>query len=96
MILALRKDHETVGGIGGLFANDPNDGLLVAQEAFWFIHPETRSLRSLRLIEAFETCCQERGAKRILLAHLVGDEKIGRFFHRIGYKPLETFYGKGI
>lgn len=94
MVIALRRNNDPVGAIGGLFANDPNDGVLVLQEAFWFVHPSVRGVRSLSLVREFERQARLRRAQRILLGHVVGDEKVGRFYSRRGYQPLEVFYGK--
>ena len=94
MIVGLKRNHELVGAIGGLVANDPSDGMLVMQEAFWFVHPLARGRKSLSMVRDFERFAAERGCKRIFLGRLADDERLAKYYVRQGYLELETFHAK--
>jgi GNAT superfamily N-acetyltransferase len=94
-ILSLKRmvNDPPVGAIGGLLSNDPGDGLLVMQEAFWFVHPDARG-GGLYLLSEFERLARDVGASRIIVGHLSSNPRVAIVYRRRGYRELETFFGK--
>jgi GNAT superfamily N-acetyltransferase len=61
------------------------------------VHPAHRkSLWSIKLFLTFEKWAKDIGAKRIVMAHLMNEDghKLGKFYLRKGFKPVETHYSK--
>jgi GNAT superfamily N-acetyltransferase len=89
------QDHRLTGLLGGIFSPDLCDGVIVAQEAFWFVHPDYRGgMTGIRLFHAFEDWSKEIGASRIIMAHLTNSmpEKLKSFYQRSGFREVETTY----
>ncbi len=92
-------DNLLLGGAGGLIAPDANDGVLVANEIFWFVRLEHRcGSVGLRILKEFEVAAVQRGAKRVLMIHLANDvgARLAKVFDRWGYRSVETHYIKEI
>jgi GNAT superfamily N-acetyltransferase len=90
-------EGKPVGFLGGVLMPDVNNGELVATEMFWYVHPAHRkSLWSIKLFLTFEKWAKDIGAKRIVMAHLMNEDghKLGKFYLRKGFKPVETHYSK--
>lgn len=88
-----------IGGMGAIIYPDPNDGALVATEAFWYIAPEHRGSSSgLRMLNEFELWAAMRGAKRLHMAYLLASmpEKVSKLYEKRGYKAREVIYVKEI
>jgi GNAT superfamily N-acetyltransferase len=99
IIFALQKDEKVVGMLGGILSPDINSGELTATEAFWYVMPENRKTpESLKLLLVFEKWAIEIGAKKIIMAHLLSSmpERLGTFYERRGYKPVEIQYVKQV
>lgn len=92
-IWMLMRGNEIVGAIGGLVVADPNDGVMVGSEMFWWVMPECRG-RGVRLLLRFAEWARERGAERLTMVHLMSSmpEKVGKLYERMGMKPLEVHY----
>lgn len=91
----LEIDGEIQGAIGGVVVPDLNDGVLMGNEAFWFVVPEARG-QGLRLLDAFEKSVEKAGAKRIGMIHLLNlmPDVLAKLYIRKGYKAIETHYIK--
>lgn len=98
VVFLLEDDEKTpLGAIGGLAFPDVNCGKLAAQEAFWFVAPESRGAGGVRLLDAFERWACGKGCVEIRMVHLEDSmpEKLQRFYERRGYEKSETVYTKG-
>jgi len=95
VIFAYEKDGELVGTIGGVVHRDIYGEALIAVEFFWFIQEEHRGM-GIRLYKTFENWARNRGASSIQMMHLLDlmPEKVGHFYLRQGYEPIETRYSK--
>lgn len=95
VMLGLFDGGKCTGVLGGLILPDPNDGELVASELFWYVLKEHR-IGGIRLLKAFEEHAKVRGAKRITMVHLLQEnaEKLGRYYQKNGYSPIECHYIK--
>lgn len=90
----IAEDHEAVvGTIGGFFLTDPMSGDFVCNEAWWFVHPEFRTV-GVRLLRRWITLAKEAGCARLTMVHLCdsASERIGALYQRLGMKPLEHHY----
>lgn len=99
ILAAYKGNNQTVGALGAVIVPDLNDGDLVAQEAFWFMSAESRgSFAGARLLRAFEEIAKERGAKRLIMVHLLSlnADKLGKFYERMGYRATEVNFVKVI
>lgn len=87
---------EICGALGALVAPDLNDGELVAQEAFWFVAESARGSVGVLLFAAWERWAKALGVKRAIMIHLLSSmpQKLQRFYHRRGYRPVEVHYVK--
>jgi GNAT superfamily N-acetyltransferase len=96
-IIGLFDGANPVGAIGAIAYPDPNDGELVVTETFWFVDPAHRGA-GLKLLDAFEAWAMNRGAKRIVLVHLVqlAPEVLRRLYLRKGYQEIEVHFIKSL
>lgn len=95
----LEADGKVIGAIAGLIHPDPYDDVLVAQEMFWFIHPDKRhSIGAMKLYTELQSWAVERGAKRFVMAcvcnHYMG--KLRKLYERLGFRPVDVSYFKNI
>jgi len=82
-----------VGVAGGLIVNAANDGVLEANEQFWYLEPAYRHAGTgYRLFQEWEQACKEAGAKRISMIRLWGGDgaRIGKMLEGMGYNPVEV------
>jgi GNAT superfamily N-acetyltransferase len=86
---------EITGCIGGVVNPDIYSGELVAEELFWYVRESTRG-SGVRLYRRFEQWAAARGAGSLQMVHLLDSmpEKVGRFYLRAGFEPIETRYAK--
>ena len=94
-ILGLYQDDELIGALGSIIINDINHGKPIANEVFWFVHPDKRG-PGIRLLKAYEEEAKARGAILCTMAHLnhLQPETLGELYRRRGYHPVETVYLK--
>lgn len=87
------RDGQVAGTIGGLIHRDIYGEEMIAEEFFWFVREEFRG-GGLRLYRAFKQWAIEQGAASIQMVHMLDlmPEKVGSFYLRDGYKPVETRY----
>lgn len=96
-ILAVREGGKLVAALGMATTLDPNSGLLMALEQFWYVMPTHRKTRvGLDLFSAFEKAGKEMGAKRLVMVHLANltPESLQAFYERHGYKLVEQTFWK--
>lgn len=92
-VILVTEDETGVTGILGGYLTTPyfNRTVTVAQEVFWFVRPECRSIKSIRLLDAFETWAVQHGAKAIWFSSIVAGsfEGMTGFMQKRGYAPVE-------
>lgn len=95
VIFLAEADGLIVGALGGVIHPDLYGSELIAEEFFWFIQAESRG-SGLKLYAKFEEWARSRGAVEIQMVHLLDlmPEKVGTFYRRAGYSPIETRYSK--
>lgn len=89
------QDGQIVGGIGGMLTPMYfNENEIAAQQLFFFVLPEYRNLKSLRLLQAWEQWATHHGAKVIWSGAKMDDHYQGMqtMMARRGYAPLETVF----
>ena len=96
----LMQNEAVIGGIGVLVSPDICDGELVMQEAFWYVAKEHRGgMGGFRLIREVENFAKMAGISRIIMGRIHAsdpDGRLGTWFERMGYAPIETNYCKTI
>lgn len=85
------------GTIGGIIHPDLYSSDIVVEELFWFVCKDSRT-SGPKLYWRFEGWAKEHGAKRLQMVHLLDSmpEKVGRFYAREGFEPIETRYSKDL
>ena len=94
-VMVSEAEGEITGAIGGLVYPDMNDGVMVSQEAFWFVSKDTRG-GGPALLREYESVAAKIGVKRSIMNHLADNRaaRTARFYKRAGYNPLESSYYK--
>lgn len=84
------------GSIAGILYPDFATGELRCMEFFWYVPKEERGFVGVRLLKAFEAEAAKRGAKHLLMMHLVAgqEDKFSQFYTRSGYKMIEQVFSK--
>lgn len=96
-ILAVRENGKLVAALGMAITHDPNSGMLMALEQFWYVMPTHRKTRvGLDLFAAFEKEGERCGAKRLVMVHLANltPESLQKFYERKGYRLVEQTFWK--
>lgn len=91
-ILLVSRD----GMIGGLLVPFPyNQNILVAQELFWWVAPDSRG-GGMALLDAFEDEAEMRGAGIVAMSLMeeMKGEVLSRIYERRGYKLNERSFLK--
>lgn len=71
------------------------DSYLVVQETGWYVLPYYRNTRAgLMLFKELERWAEDVNADSICVSHYRGDDRVGNFYQRKGYKPVEVMYLK--
>ncbi len=99
VIFGLFENNIMIGIMGATVFPDINDGVLVANEAFWFMSKKYRGkIGGIKLFKKFEEWAKEKGAKRIIMVALENSkkEKLDKFYKKVDYNILETHYIKEI
>lgn len=96
-IYGLFVDDKPVGYLGMIVTQDINDGAKIAQEAFWYVHPDHRGA-GLRLLFHAQAQAKELSCKRMGMVHLLdaAGEKLSHIFNRMGFREIEVHYIKEI
>lgn len=88
-----------IGAIGGLVHPDICSGDIVAQEAFWFIHPEQRGgTHAFRLYYKLEEWANAKEAKRLCMSSTLNAyaEKLQQMYMKLGYNMVDICYVKAL
>ena len=91
VMLVLEKNGRVEGMIGMLCTPHFLSGDMFAGEICWWINPEHRG-DGVRLMKFAETWAREHGALSIQM--VAPNERVGRFYERMGYQQIETSYQK--
>lgn len=97
IVLVAENEGKIAGVIAGVVYEDFLTGDLISSELFWFVTKEARGSVGVRLLKQFEEQSKLRGAKRILMIHLlsVHSEMLTKLYTLRGYAPIEqTFFKK--
>lgn len=86
------------GSIAGAIVRDFATGDPTCLELYWFVCEAERGSVGLRLLKAFEAEAAKRGAKRIIMMNLAGDEMetFTNFYTRCGYQLKEQVFAKEV
>lgn len=98
-ILAVRENGKLVAALGMATTLDPNSGLLMALEQFWYVMPSHRKTRvGIDLFFRFEKEGKAAGANRLVMVHLakLTPESLQKFYEREGYRLVEQTFWKDI
>lgn len=89
------RDGEIAGTMGGIIHREIYGEERVAEEMFWFVRQAFRRTGIL-LYRQFERWAIANSAARIQMVHLLDSmpEKVGRFYLREGFEPVETRYSR--
>jgi GNAT superfamily N-acetyltransferase len=90
-MLVLEKAGHIEGMIGMLCTPHFLSGDMFAGEICWWVNPEHRG-DGVRLMRSAESLAHERGATTIQM--IAPDERVGRFYERLGYRRIDTSYQK--
>lgn len=84
------------GSIAGIVYPDFVTGEPTCMEFYWYVMPDRRGSVGVRLLRAFEAEAQRRGARRIMMMHLMAAHTDGfeRLYTRAGYKLIEQVYSR--
>lgn len=83
------------GVMGVILSMHMFDGILTAQECFWFVDPEFRGTAGVRLFHEFEKWAKELKVQRLLVAHIDQvDGGVDKFYTYHKFRKLETVYVK--
>lgn len=96
-IFVARHNEAIIGAIGCIVHPDPNDGAMVANEMFWFMHPHHRSgTDALRLYRSYEAWARKMGAQRITMSATFNDSvaKLRKFYQMLGFRAVDVSYFK--
>jgi GNAT superfamily N-acetyltransferase len=94
-LLLVSERDEVDGMIGMMIYDHPLSGQRMSMEAFWWMRPEARSgLAGVRLLRKAEEWVRSKGVKWM---HMIApDERVGKFYTRLGYEPVETHFYKRV
>lgn len=91
-----RIDNQIVGTIGMTLTMSLMDGVVIADETFWFVDENHRGTAGVRLFFEAAQWAKQSGAKRMLMGKMLAinpdNDSVGRFYERQGLKPLQTQY----
>lgn len=95
--LALEVDGKVVGVIAGKVVDYPLQEAKIFQEMIWYVAKDYRRY-GIKLLEVLEERCRSRGMAGIVMVLLENSKsgKLGRFYEKMGYKPLEKHFIKGL
>ena len=92
-ILALESESVLVGMMGIIYTPHFLSAEIYASEIFWWVTPGHRG-DGVRLLRAAESWAKERGATKLQM--VAPNERVGRFYDRMGFTRIETSYQKSL
>lgn len=93
--LAVDEFYGEIAGMIGMIATiHPTSWEPVASELFWYVPPEARGpgIGGVKLLFAAENWARENGMVRCIMVS--PDDRVSKFYHRLGYDQLETQFIK--
>jgi len=95
-LLVMFKDEKPVGFMGIVFFRSPTGPQWIAQDHFWYVHPDYRGVASLRLLKAARDAAKAMGCSHIQLsASMMASgmhDKVCALYEKIGAQRFETTY----
>lgn len=90
-------DDTCQGILYGQTFNSMVTGKLIFQEIIWFVDAKFR-FGGIRLLRQAEKMLKKNGVSSMIMAVLENSktEKIKAFYHRLGFKPMETHYVRSL
>lgn len=92
IILGSWQDDALKGGFGLIIVDGPYDEIRRAIEQFWWLPNGGRDV--IRVVKEAEFWAKAHGAQINDLAHFIDTPKIGEWYQRQDYAPIETHYEK--
>ncbi len=88
-------DGVPVGVIAGFLVNNLTNRKPAVQEVIWYVKKAHRSHGKM-LMHAFEKLAKDRGAEAVVMGLMCNSmqERLDKFYKRLGYKPFEVQYIK--
>ncbi len=82
-----------IGTIAGMLGHSALDGVMEAQESFWFVDPNHRG-NGLMLLDHYEGWARAMGARRLWMMRLDGlrERALDGLYLRRGYRPTERVF----
>jgi len=96
-LLLVAEDGEIIGSIGGLSAPWMlNYGQRTITETWWYVDPLRRGgSTGIKLLKEFERKAKQMGCTHCIMAtQNNNEEKLGKVYQRLNYRPLEYQYIK--
>lgn len=95
--LLVDDDETEINGFITGMITDGHIGGTVAYETTFYVKPEHRKSKwAYKLFEAYEEWGKENGASNLCATHYAGDDRVGSFYRRLGYEPVEITYKKTV
>jgi GNAT superfamily N-acetyltransferase len=95
-LFGLFKDEKVVGYLGILMFNNPLGAGRVANEHYWYVHPDHRGFGSTKLLHAAKIWAKENNCSHLILnaSKLASDlhDTVCRMYERLGLDHFETSY----
>ena len=82
------------GMLGALVFEHPMSGEKVCSEMFWWVNPESRGTVGMKMLRYMEKWAVDRGAVKMMM--IAPNERVGRFYERVGYERIETSYQRSL
>lgn len=95
LLVVAEKDGEIIGFTGALlFPLYMNINVNMAQELFWWVHPDHRKGTGREMLGFMETELKAHGVTALIMICLenVNPEITGKLYERRGYKKIEHHY----
>lgn len=93
LLLVLTIKDVVQGMIGAFVFDHPVSGERTASETFWWTEPEHRG-GGVRLMRAAENWARNAGAKRMQM--IAPEERVGKFYEKLGYTQVEITYQRDL
>lgn len=98
LFVAQHENGALVGMAAALkFPHYINLSANVAQELFWWVDPAARGgSAGMRLLAAIENWARDAGCVMLTMICLPIDSPAQKIYERVGYRPLERSFAKGL
>jgi GNAT superfamily N-acetyltransferase len=98
IFVAHTEEGEIVGAIGGIRFEEPNSGMLMANELFWIVAPDHRGHCGIQLLNRLEEWAKESNCIALWMNYLVDSmpERVQAIYEKKGFTMVETHWVKEI